>query len=188
MGQQEQPAQKWETIYQAVRAAYDIRVANLQAQQQRIANVLFANGLIFGFLGASAGVFFDPHLPKWPSTVLYVASMSFLAFGLVAAVVALWPSIDPLSNVRPKAQEKRDPIKPEARFFLEPASILEAGRVGSQEALLEKLSSSVVGNAAHSQHVATFSFRRRLIRVQLLLIVSGVVLLFCALICRHLVP
>jgi hypothetical protein len=64
----------------------------------------------------------------------------------------------------------------------------EAGRVDSQEALIEKLSISVVENAAHSQHLATFTFRRRLIPVQLLLIVSGVVLLFCALICRLLVP
>jgi hypothetical protein len=188
MSQQEQKVDKWETVYQAVRAALDIRVANLNSQQQRIANVLVANGLILGFLGASAGVFFDPKVPKWPSSILYVASMSFLAFGLVAAVVALWPLIDPRSNTRPKEQEKSGQIKPEVRFFLEPESILKAGHVDNKEELLEKLSSSIVENVAYSKHVATFNFRRRLIRVQLILIVSGVVCLFFALICRLFVP
>ena len=64
MGQQEQKVDKWKTVYNAVRAALDFRVANLTSQQQRIANVLFANGLIFGFLGASAGILFDANASR----------------------------------------------------------------------------------------------------------------------------
>ncbi len=71
MDQQEQKVDKWKTVYNAVRGALDFRVANLNSQQQRIANVLFANGLIFGFLGASAGVFFDAKVPKWCSANLH---------------------------------------------------------------------------------------------------------------------
>jgi hypothetical protein len=50
MSQHEQEVEKWKTVYKEVRGALDFRVANLNSQQQRIANVLFANGLIFGFL------------------------------------------------------------------------------------------------------------------------------------------
>src|SRR5712692_11789565 len=78
MGQQKQEVEKWKTVYKEVRGALDFRVANLNSQQQRIANVLFANGLIFGFLGASAGIFFDSKVPKWPTSILYVASMCSL--------------------------------------------------------------------------------------------------------------
>ena len=84
MSQHEQEVDKWKTVYKEVRGAYDSRVANINSQQQRIANVLFANGLIFGFLGASAGIFFDSKVPKWPTSILYVTSMCSLALGLVA--------------------------------------------------------------------------------------------------------
>src|SRR5258707_13709971 len=98
MGQQEQKVDKWKTVYNAVRGALDFRVANLNSQQQRIANVLFANGLIFGFLGASAGVFFDAKQPKWLTSVLYLAWMGFLALALVAAMAARCPLIIPLGD------------------------------------------------------------------------------------------
>jgi hypothetical protein len=215
MDQQKQEVDKWKTVYNEVRGALDFRVANLNSQQQRIANVLFANGLIFGFLGASAGVFFDPKVPKWPTSILYVASMCSLALGLVAAVAALWPLIDPLGD--PPLEEQKTnqflqflrrlgrilvflatPVvvlwnkiaptsgqdKPEVRFFLEPDSILTAGRVLSEEQLLEKLSNSIVENVAYSRHIATVKFRRAWIRAQLIFIVSGVLLLFPALISR----
>ena len=125
MDQQDQEVDKWKTVYTEVRGALDFRVENLNSQQQRIANVLFANGLIFGFLGASAGVFFDAKVPKWPTSILYVASMCFLALGLVAAVAALWPLIDPLGDTQLEEQEKSGQNKPEERFFLEPDSILK---------------------------------------------------------------
>jgi len=184
MGQQEQKVDKWKTVYNAVKAALDFRVANLNSQQQRIANVLFANGLIFGFLGASAGVFFDAKVPKWPTSILYVASMCFLALGLVAAVAALWPLIDPLGDTQLEEQEKSGQNKPEVSFFLQPNSVLKVGSVVSEEELLEKLSNSIVENVAYSKHIATFKFRRRLIRAQLIFIISGVLLLFPALIGR----
>jgi hypothetical protein len=110
--------------------------------------------------------------------------MCFLALGLVAAVAALWPLIDPLGDTQLEEQEKSGQNKPEVRFFLEPNSILKVGRVVSEEELLEKLSNSIVENVAYSKHIATFKFRRRLIRAQLIFIVSGVLLLFPALIGR----
>ena len=216
MGQQKQEVEKWKTVYTEVRGALDFRVANLNAQQQRIANVLVANGLIFGFLGASAGVFFDSKVPKWPTSILYVASMCSLALGLVSAVAALWPLIDPL-RVPPTSGEQNTnqflqflqrlgriltflatPVivlwnqiaptsgqyKPEARFFLEPDSILKEGKALSEEQLLEKLSDSIVANVDYSNHLATIKFRRVWIRAQLIFIVSGVLLLFPALIGR----
>lgn len=64
MSQHEQEVDTWKTVYKEVRGAYDSRVANLNSQQQRIANVLFANGLIFGFPGASAGIFL---IQKYPN-------------------------------------------------------------------------------------------------------------------------
>jgi len=216
MGQQKQEVDKWKTVYKEVRGALDFRVANLNAQQQRIANVLFANGLIFGFLGASAGIFFDSKVPKWPTSILYVASMCSLALGLVAAVAALWPLIDPLSTPPTPGKQNTNqflqflrwlgrilaffatPVivlwnkiapssgqyKPEARFFLEPGSILKEGSTLSEEQLLEKLSNSIVANVDYSNHIATIKFRRVWIRAQLIFIVSGVLLLIPALIGR----
>ena len=87
MDQQEQKVDKWKTVYNAVRGALDFRVANLNSQQQRIANVLFANGLIFGFLGASAGGFFDAKVPKWPSLIR--AQLIFI----VSGVLLLFPAL-----------------------------------------------------------------------------------------------
>ncbi len=207
MGQQEQEVDKWRTVYKEVRAAFDFRVANINAQQQRIANVLFANGLIFGFLGASAGIFFDSKVPKWPTSILYVASMCSLALGLVAAVAALWPLIDPLSTSRAEHKTKQflpklgkilsmpisvpwNKIAPhsgvktdEVDYFLDPAKIRNDADLSEVE-LLKKLSSSIVANAAYSNHNATIKFRRGWIRVQLIFIVSGVLLLIPALITR----
>ncbi|HWZ17436.1 MAG TPA: hypothetical protein VNW73_01430, partial [Ktedonobacteraceae bacterium] len=210
MSQQNQEVDKWKTVYKEVRGALDFRVANLNAQQQRIANVLFANGLIFGFLGASAGVFFDSKVPKWPTSILYVASMCSLALGLVAAVAALWPLIDPLSPSKAERNTKQftqflkdqgkilskpiavlwNKIAPQsgeytsdAGFFLDPEEILNAANLREVE-LLHKLSRSIVANVAYSKHIATFRFRRGWIRAQLVFIVSGILLLIAALITR----
>jgi hypothetical protein len=210
MDQQEQEVDKWKTVYKEVHRAYDFRVVNLNSQQQRIANVLFANGLIFGFLGASAGIFFDSKVPKWPTSILYVASMCFLALGLVAAVAALWPLIDPLSASQEEqktnqfSQSLRDfgktlskPISmpwnkiaphrgvytSEIGYFLDPDEILKDVKLSEQE-LLNKLSSSIVANVVYSKHNATIKFRRGWIRAQLFFIVIGVLLLIPALITR----
>ena len=211
MDQQDQEVEKWRAVYKDVRAAFDFRVANLNSQQQRIANVLFANGLIFGFLGASAGIFIDSKVPKWPTSILYVASMCSLALGLVTAVAALWPLIDPLSKSREKQETKQfsqflrklgkilsTPISvqwhkiaphsgeytPEVRYFLEPDEILHDAKLMSEVELLKKLSSSIVANAAYSNHNATIKFRRGWIRAQLTFIVLGILLLIPALITR----
>jgi TRAP-type C4-dicarboxylate transport system permease small subunit len=211
MNQHEPEIDKWKTVYKEVRTAFDFRVANLNSQQQRIANVLFANGLIFGFLGASAGIFFDSKIPKWPTSILYVASMCSLALGLVAAVAALWPLIEPLSASQQDQKTKQfsqflrrlgkilsKPISvpwnkiaphtgiyPSAvvHYFLTPDEILKDANLSEVE-LLKKLSYSIVANAAYSNHNATIKFRRGWIRAQLIFIVVGVLLLIPALITR----
>jgi hypothetical protein len=138
--------------------------------------------------------------------------MCSLALGLVTAVAALWPLIDPLSPSKEEQNTKRIPqflkdlgeilswpiavlwnkIAPqsggdtdmsEVRYFLEPEDILNAAHLNEAE-LLHTLSRSIVANVAYSNHIATFRFRRGWIRAQLVFIVSGVLLLIPALIAR----
>jgi hypothetical protein len=209
MNQQEQEVHKWQTVYKEVRGAFDFRVANLNSQQNRIANVLVANGLIFGFLGASAGIFFDSKVQKLHTSILYVASMCSLALGLAAAVAALWPLIEPLSASQDDQKTKQflrslgkilskpisvpwNKIAPHSgkytdkvNYFLDPDKILNDAKLGLGEVeLLKILSSSIVDNAEYSNHIGTIKFRRRWIRAQLIFIVLGVLLLIPALIFR----
>jgi hypothetical protein len=139
--------------------------------------------------------------------------MCFLALGLVAAVAALWPLIDPLSASQQEQNTSRflrflhflqrlgkilsTPVAvlwnqiapksgqytPEVDYFLEPAKILEDANLSEVE-LLKNLSRSIVANAEYSNHSAVNKFRRGWIRAQLIFIVLGVLLLIPALITR----
>lgn len=168
----------WRTVYQEVRHAYDFLVETVNFQQQRIANVLLTNSLILGFSGTIAVIFLGDSRPKVSpvSSYLYVTSLCFLAFGLIAAVVALWPKISPH----------------EEDLFLSPTLILEQGhelsntQKGTQH-FLENLSKSIKENAERTQHTKQVRFRRFYIRVQLICIVGGLILLVVALITRLLV-
>ncbi|HKF37394.1 MAG TPA: hypothetical protein VKB35_10890 [Ktedonobacteraceae bacterium] len=160
----------WRTVYQEVRRAYDFLVDTVNFQQQRIANVLLTNSLILGFLGTIAVIFLEGPGPR-VSSYLYVASLCFLALGLVAAAVALWPTISPRSE----------------NLFLKPPRILEQGRKLSEaqhgtQQLLERLSESIVDNAEKTQHTEVVNRRRFYIRIQLTCVLGGLILLVVALI------
>jgi hypothetical protein len=173
----------WRIVYQEVRQAFDFLVANINFQQQRIANVLLTNSLILGFSGTIAGIFLGGPGPK-VSSYLYVASLCCLALGLVAAAVALWPTISPLSASVTAVSEN-----PEENLFLKPPRILEQGRELSEaphgtQQFLERLSESIVDNAVKTQHAEVVDRRRRYIRVQLICVLGGLILLVVALITR----
>ena len=173
----------WSTVYHEVRRAFDFLVDNMNFQQQRIANVLLTNSLILGFIGTIAGIFLGGPGPK-VSSYLYVASLCCLAFGLIAATVALWPRITPLSaSVTALSQQ------PEANLFLQPPRILKQGRELSEaqhgtQQFLEKLSESIVLDVEKTRHAEVIQFRRSCIRVQLICILGGLILLIVALITR----
>ena len=171
----------WKTVYSEVRRAFDFLVENVNFQQQRIANVLTTNSLILAFIGTTAGTFLAG--PK-VSSYLYVASLCSLTLGLVAAAVALWPRITPMSG-----SVIARPEKPEANLFLQPARILKKGRELSEaqhgtQQFLERLSESIVLDAEKTRHAEVIQFRRSCIRAQLICILVGLIFLIFALLTR----
>jgi hypothetical protein len=175
----------WKTVYNEVHRAYDFLVETLNFQQTRIGNVLVTNSLILGFIGTIAGIFLGGPAPK-ASSYLYVASLCCLALGLVAAAVALWPRITPLSASVTAPSEK-----PEENLFLLPPKILDKGRElelseaqhGTQ-LFFKSLSQSIVLDAIKTRHAEVQKFRQSCIRVQLICILGGIILLILALITR----
>lgn len=199
---EEVEVEHWKIVYEEARKGIDFHVANLNAQQQRILNVLTVNGLIIAFLGASAAIFIEApgsvipaylHIASW----LYVGSIFCLAVGLVAAGFALWPRIDPTASVAYKTLEELEesglPEVPEPDWFFQPSKILYRGRKVSKEQLqgtkqlLENLSESIARNADKTKHITTIQNRRYYIRVQLISIGIGILLLLLSLIFRLLV-
>ncbi len=157
----------WRTVNHEVQRAFDFLVETVNFQQTRIANVLLTNSLILGFSGTIVVIFLQGQGPKIPSS-LYVASLFFLALGLVAAAVALWPRIVPQSE----------------DLFLKPRGILEQGRELSEveegtQQFLVKLSESIVSNADKTQHNEHVKFRRKCIYFQLTSILLGLFFLIC---------
>jgi hypothetical protein len=128
-------------------------------------------------------VFFEGSGPK-VSSYLHVASLSCFALGLVAAIVALWPRISPLT-----ASLTTESANLEENLFLNPRRILDEGRVLSEvqhgtQQFLERLSASIVCNAEETQHAEVVDRRRFYIYDQLIFILVGIVILVAALISR----
>ncbi|HEX6481237.1 MAG TPA: hypothetical protein VF043_20550 [Ktedonobacteraceae bacterium] len=172
----------WKTVHQEIRRSYDFLVQNLNNQQQRVANVLITNGLILGFLGASAPVFIGvpgSSLYLHLASVLYLLAICCLALGVVTAVFALRPQVDPSGGSVPP-----QPGKVKADFILHPGEILEEGLQNDDAQLLRKLSESIVSNVAASRHIEVIQSRRKYINYQLIIISVGVLLLVVALILR----
>ena len=172
----------WKTVHQEIQRSYDFLVQNLSNQQQRVANVLITNGLILGFLGASAPVFIGVPGSNWLlhlASALYVLAICCLALGIVTAVFALRPQVDPRGGPAPA-----QPGKVKADFILRPSEILEEGLLNNDAQLLRNLSESIVSNVAMSRHIEVIQSRRNYINYQLITIVVGVLLLVVALIFR----
>jgi hypothetical protein len=174
----------WKTVHQEIQRSYDFLVQNLSNQQQRVANVLITNGLILGFLGASAPIFIGvpgSNLFLHLASALYLLAICCLALGIVTAVFAMRPQVDPRGDSAPA-----QPGKVKADFILHPSEILEEGLQNDDAQLLRKLSESIVSNVAVSKHIEVIQSRRKYINYQLTTIVVGVLLLVVALILRFL--
>jgi hypothetical protein len=155
----------WKTICDEARHAYESLNNTVTSQQQRISSVLVTNGLVFAFLGSSAGTFLDRNVNIWVS-ILFVVSILFLGAGIIAALRALWPNIPPTDEY----------------LFLNPGDIVSQGSKCSKDELLERLSDSIKENAQETLHIQTVLNRRILIFIQLVCIGGGVIFLFAALV------
>jgi hypothetical protein len=139
--------------------------AQLQNQQQRIATVLAANGILLGLLGSAV---FAPQFLRsrpWPVYVLW-AGFALVAGALVAGATALWPR-----------------TKPTKGFWLDAEQVTEAIDTNTPEQTLSRLVADLVKGQSPCKHpVRTIERRRFWLKLQLGLIMAGSMLLVAALV------
>jgi hypothetical protein len=146
--------------------------AQLQDQQQRIATVLAANGILLGLLGSAV---FAPQFLRsrpWPVYVLW-AGFALVAGALVAGAAALWPR-----------------TKPAKGFWLDAGQVADEIETNTREHALSRLVADLVESQPPDKHpVRTIERRRFWLKLQLGLIMAGSMLLvaalFAVLLARH---